>query len=194
LYVTFSPSISSIATLWFGNLLASARRPSGVKRTCETDSPIATVSISVTFRSAMRSTLTELSARLATSASVPRAVDRQARGLPADGERVDQLRGRGGEVDHEQPVVRHLAAHAVLFDHVERVGDECELLVGRDRKVGRRPAIVLASGSVTTLRGASGSVPMSITCTRSRPGAASTTAPASVQDCFSSLATSMSWR
>jgi hypothetical protein len=127
----------------------------------------------------MRSTLTELSARLATSASVPRAVDRQARGLPADGERVDQLRGRGGEVDHEQPVVRHLAAHAVLFDRVERVGDECELLVGRDRKVGRRPAIVLASGSVTTLRGASGSVPMSITCTLSRPGAASTTAPAS---------------
>lgn len=81
--MTFSPSISSIATLWFGNLLASARRPSGVKRTCETDSPIATVSISVTFRSAMRSTLTELSARLATSASVPaRLIDRPEGCLP----------------------------------------------------------------------------------------------------------------
>ena len=60
-----------MATLWLGNFTARARRPSGVKTTAATCSPIATVSTTFTVLPWIESTLIELSARLATSASVP---------------------------------------------------------------------------------------------------------------------------
>ena len=72
-----------MASLWPGNLAAIARLPSGVKTTCATCSPMATVSTSVTFLPAMRSTLIELSARLVTSARLPaRLIDRPEGCLP----------------------------------------------------------------------------------------------------------------
>src|SRR5690349_22671389 len=66
-YVTFSPATARTAILWPGNLAESARLTSGVKTTWATCSPIATVSISSTLLPAMRSTLIELSGRLAIS-------------------------------------------------------------------------------------------------------------------------------
>ena len=56
------------------------------------------------------------------------------------------------------------------------------------------PAMVLGSGRLAMMRGASGSVPMSMMDRESRPGADSTTLPVASQDCFSSLATIISSR
>ena len=57
--------------MWAANLVASARLPSGVNATDATSSPIATVSTSLTSLPLIERTLIDLSARLATSASVP---------------------------------------------------------------------------------------------------------------------------
>src|SRR6516165_8518876 len=69
--VTLSPATSSTVSLWAGNLTAKARFPSGVKVTCETLSPIGTVSISLTSVPLIDSTLMDFSSRLATSARLP---------------------------------------------------------------------------------------------------------------------------
>ena len=74
LYVTLSPLTSSSDTLWALNLAAMARLPSGVKATCVTLSPIATVSSTFTSVPLTESTLIVPSARLVTSARLPAAL------------------------------------------------------------------------------------------------------------------------
>ena len=67
---------------------------------------------------------------------VASAVDRHARGLPADGNRVNQPGWAGRQVDDIELVLgRGLPAGAVGHP-VHRIGHQRELAVGRDREVG----------------------------------------------------------
>ena len=192
--MTFSPLTSSTATLWPGNLVASARLPSGVKRTCETDSPIATVSIISTFLPAMRSTLMELSARLATSARVPaRLIDSPDGCLPT----LTVSISRGGLATRSMTQTRVSGTclrTPPSSTTLSELATSARLSSGVMARLTGGPAMVLASGRLTIIFGPSGSVPMSITDTESLPIGARTTRPASSQLCFSSLPTIISSR
>lgn len=155
---------------------------------------MATVSISVTCLPAMRSTLTELSARLATSARLPaRLIDRPEGCLPT----VSVSISLGGVV-LRSITNRRLSGtcRRTPFSSttLSELATSASVSPGVIARLTGGPAMVLSSCRLPTSLGASGSVPMSSTCTVSRPIGARITAPASLHDCFSSLATSMSWR
>ena len=65
-------------------------------------------------------------------------VDRHAGRLLADHDRVDQRRRAGVEIDHPQPVVRHLLPGATFLHHIHRIGDQGQAGIGRDGEIGRR--------------------------------------------------------
>src|SRR5258705_9785230 len=113
-----------------------ARLPSGVKATCVTLSPNATVSSTFTSVPLTESTLIVPSARLVTSARLPAALKLS---LLADGYRCCQLRRISLEVDDIDLVVRHYLECVAVLGYVHRICNQSHRPSRIDVEIHGRP-------------------------------------------------------
>jgi hypothetical protein len=85
------------------------------------------------------STVTESSVRVRDQRQCPGAVDRHPGSLFAGLDRADLRGWRRGEVDHIDLVIRYALPAFAVFDPVERIGDQRQVLIGRNGEVYGRP-------------------------------------------------------
>src|SRR5262249_3469462 len=180
--------MSSSESLGALNLVASARLPSGVNSTCETMSPISTVSMTFTSVPLTDNTLIDLPARLVTRARLPAGLTLRPDGcLPT----VTVSPSLGGLAF--RPTTQTLLpgpclnASPSLLTSIESATSAIEL-VGSIARLTGGPTTEFLSGRLATIFGLSGSATSRIT-TESFPAGDTIGLPWSSHKSFSSLPT-----